>query len=858
MTVDTLLASDDPGVVWLLDVSFDDFATVSYRWATASGPFSGYDYDGRIASLTPITRSLGRDHLPAASTFQLVIENTDFAADWMADRSTVATQLLKARFKLTAVMYQSRSYTAADALTSASQLIGYFSCLDQPEMTDSSVSISLADDSLGRLAEPLTTPSVRDWKDAPLGALQPASDNPYNNNDPDPGMDWDVPLPLVFGLGEYNVNVPCYLGVKAYAKQPRIIPSWGDAHHPENILSEFGGTAVVPVKFPIVVCACAVPDFGLGASAAQASYSGDKEITRLWGTYKNDVEDRTEMRGITVEIPRKYRGAGNVNGTIGANTEIEIWRPRRTQFITKNGRRWQVIWIEFNVDLYVPWFQDVFPDLRLDPRGAGDPVASNHLPVPSGATESARFSGGNAQTSRGSLLGAFASFQCNGSPLSVISTVPHPEDSSVRLPSQRLVDHIFDLIAYYSRAAQPGLTGVSVDIDSTAFARAAAARRTVLGMGIVQPSRPRPLSSVPRVGWVSPNPREGVVGILRTALGEMCASCDADLFMTKDGKYALTTNVFDYTAVTASRVDIDESRIKRPSVRTPSAGERWAPYNRIFISGPGGASFGPFDNQTAIDAWGVVLPLTIEGRWNQRLWGEGAAAGVSTVWEYRTLESKVRPVIRFLADRAYLGLDLGDYFTFTWTRGGHSAVFSGTIFRVEGIRIDPTTLAVQIDAVWTDDLATDLPFLLDDEDFLLRWSGSGGGALNVTDGSDTVTDGGVGGFTSIGGVQDNDILVLKDTTQAANVFTRYRKIRIDHVDDDFTLILAAGEDLDFDAPVGASVAAGQWYIERGKRTYPTSATDPVNYPAGGTMYGKACTAGFVYSDASAANKLLDG
>lgn len=829
-TVLNLLRNDATGAVWLLDVSFDDFETVSYRWSSASVRIDGNDYDGRIASMSPIERGFGRDHLPAATTTKITIDNSDFGADWMLDVTTVATQLLRARFKLSVYLYDSRAYTtAADELSGAQQTIGYFTCLDQPQLQASTIDIALSDDSLGRLAEPLATPTVRDWKDAAVSAIADPSLNPLRANEPSPAMDWDNPLPLVFGMGEVNVQVPAYLAVADYAE-------WKGLYNAQDI---YRRGLVVPVKFPIVVCAAKANN------AAHVPHDG--EITRLYGTYRPDVAQKPQMAGLTVEIPRSFTTqVPKINLTDPEmRTVMEIWKPRRSAEFTKNGRQWQVVWIEFNVDAYAIWFHQNFDDQVGPTAGQGSAgiynVAGVHnsLPIAPGTSD---------QKSRGNIMGGFASFTCNGTPLSMVTTLVDPDGRTVT--SWRLVDIIHDVIAYYSKAS-------STDIDEAAFTRARRARNSVAGGGIIQPARPRPRFGSEPQGWRSPNPRNGIMGVLRAALGDMCSSADVDLFMTKEGLYSLSANAFDFTAATETRTSITESRLERVRVRIPSEGERWAPYNRVFLVGPGGDQLGPYDNQDGIDEWGVVLPITLQANWNLAPWGEGAGQVAADVWFYRKLESQVRPVIAFLADREHLALELGQNIEFTWSRGGNSAFYGDTVFRVESQRIDPATLAVELGAVWVNDITTASPYLLDDETLLVRVASSAGRTVSVTDGNTTATFN--IGDLGTDGVEAGDILELKDASQADNVFTRYRRLRIASVDSDKEVTVVAPDDdpdLDFDAPGGATVTT--WTIYRGATTYHDSVSDPSNYPSDGDMYGKASNTSDVYSDASAANQLLDG
>jgi hypothetical protein len=819
-----LLAADTTGVVWLLEVTFNDFATIPYRWSTASfRDGSGNEFDGRISSIAPIERSFGRDRLPAATTCAMRIDNSDFAADWLVDRTTVASSLLRARFRLSACAYNASTYTSADSLNSATQSICVFTCLDLPEAVDNAVDITLADDSLGRLAEPLTTPTFRDWKTTQQVGV------PFRYN-PVPGMDWDVPLPLVLGLGEVGVQVPAYLAVSQFTNQV------GPLYDAQDI---FLRHLVVPTTYPIVVCV---------AKADNHLYRPpNSEVSKLYGTLRGDIQGKPEFSGVTLDIPKTFSAQINPLqvGQPVQHADLEVWHSRRSVTITKSGRDWQIVYIDLNVDAYAIWFHQSFDGVSVTPSGAQIPGyvgTHNSLPVaPAGAVAGST----SPQADRGAIMGAFASFACNGSPLSVVTT--HLGGGAGFDASRNTVDFLSDVISYYSKASPS-------DVDTVAFARAAKARNGDQGAGIIQPFRPKPLTTMVQNGWASPNPRDGVVGVLRTALGEMCASADVDLFMTKSGAYSVATDVFDYTTLTTTRTSVDESRISRVRIKTPSSGERWAPYNRVMLVGPGGASFGPYDNQTAIDDWGTILPITLQAKWNAGLWGEDSADAASSVWNYRGLETKVRPVVKFLADRSYLSLELADYFELTITRGGQSTLFSNSIFRLERMRIDPTTLAVELEGVWADDIATDKPFLLDDENYLLVVESAGGRTVTVETGFDTASFS--SGDLVADGVLEGDILVLKDSTQLDDDFTRNRSILIDSVTSATDIYFGDhSADTDFG---GGPIAVAAWKIIRGATTYPTSVTDPTHYPNDGTMYGKTCTSLQRYSDNTAANKLLDG
>ncbi len=59
---------------WGLEVSFDDFATVSYRWGTMSTLLLGAQFEERIVSLSNIQRGFGNNHLPVAAAFSVVVK----------------------------------------------------------------------------------------------------------------------------------------------------------------------------------------------------------------------------------------------------------------------------------------------------------------------------------------------------------------------------------------------------------------------------------------------------------------------------------------------------------------------------------------------------------------------------------------------------------------------------------------------------------------------------------------------------------------------------------------------------------------------------------------------------------------
>ena len=219
----------------------------------------------------------------------------------------------------------------------------------------------------------------------------------------------------------------------------------------------------------------------------------------------------------------------------------------------------------------------------------------------------------------------------------------------------------------------------------------------------------------------------------------------------------------------------------------------------------------------------------------------------------------MRRRVRFTIGLEGLLLELGDYFHFNWTRNqGPSDPYTDSIFQVEGLALDCARNVVEVEALWRDDLRTDKPYLLDDENFLTRFTPQSGDAIIVTDGDPQVQCVNWAA-NSEAGVLGGDILLLKDSTQAEDVYTRYRAVRIADVPGDSAFTLDTS-DLDFDAPTGITLDHTKWLIKRGSKTMPTSSEDPTNYPDGADMYGRCANtaSGGTYGDGAAAHKLLEG
>lgn len=820
MSFASILQQDGAAHVWLLDVSFDDFVSVAYRWSTESCSIvvgsQTFDYEARIPAkgLGKISRGFGQDGSPQAGVVTVSLDNTDFAADWLVDRSTVASQVFRARFKLTLCVYPGFSTPA----NGATQVMGIFKCLGFPAQDRERISFQLADDSMGLFNDPLVSPTIREWRNDP-GSL-PQVCPIAQAFSPAPSCDWDQPMPLMFGAGRFNVfPAACDVGDES-------------GGNPLNIT----GLRAIPV--------CAT---------INSDPVTPNDIKYLWGVYAPDVMLGVEKwpagAGSTVGIPKTFTVPSDISGTerqalnLNGGETFTIWEPKKTQLITKDGAQWTLLWVAFNVARYSQWFQMTrrvtvggtqSEDVAIPGTAAtGTAIGSAPLAylVPTGPPDAW------GMFTFGRMMGAFGYFQVSGWPLSAVTAKTTEDQSGVNV--------VRDLVSYYSH-------GGAAYIDTARFAKAQAMSPTSVA-GVMQPMRPD--TSRFKYSNVLPASNALSMGQLRQTIGDICQSSDLDYAMTWGGQVAVFSSYFNFADITASRLSIDETRCNNVTRRTPSKGERWSPYNRLYQTSPDGERHGPFDNPDVNVNWGVPLEKTLMGVW-QRPFVATDPLYSQLVWQstLRRVESMVRPVVGFSTDREGLQLDLGDLFNFVWTRGGSAGPYqTATVHRVERITLDPELLTIDFEAVWVDDIQSVHPYLLDDETFVVRVTPVGGRTVSVNDGNSLVTAS--GGSWLADGVQAGDVLRLKDSSQAVGVLSRNRDLRISTVtSSQLQVDDSDGTAWNFGAPGGATVS--EWEIRRGEETYPTSSTDPAHYPNDGAMYGKGCGSADAYPDATAANVLL--
>lgn len=347
-------------------------------------------------------------------------------------------------------------------------------------------------------------------------------------------------------------------------------------------------------------------------------------------------------------------------------------------------------------------------------------------------------------------------------------------------------------------------------------------------------------------------------GQVRGLLKGLCSSGMFDLTTLQAGQVralasTATFEAYEFAAA-LSALRLDETRMVADSlrVRTPSQGQRWAPYNRVFIEvGPSSGYLtpgrhGPFDHSDNLTAWGRPFTRVIEAQYADANLSYSntyadSDAGFQRIEQQFPVESIVRPVISFRYGLEVLELDLGDYFILSLTRGGNTSfldTYEDTMWKTESLNLLPDTGQVEVTAVWAGDVLSDIPFLLDDET-LLEVTTSATLGSGDTAGDDTFTIA-AGSFITAG-VQAGDILVLQDSAEAEEEFDRNRGVRITAV---------AALVLTLDETITATATVADWKILLGATNQPTS----------NRMYGKAADdyANGEFSDASLANKMMGG
>ena len=797
MSFDTDAKVDGIGRILAAELSYDDFATVTYRYASSAFiDGSGNQFKARLLSMGNVMRGFGGQRVATGGSTEIILDNADGALDALAGRENMANHA-KLRVRLKVFLY---SPATPSSLTS--KTLGIFTLQAWPRRNNTTIRLELVDDMMGPAGQAARLPTLADWQ-----AVGDATRNPLFDG---------FGRPDVLD-GEGSCQVQLAFGEDWVQAMPHLIPIGAvDAAYQDKV--------IVPV--------CCTTDSG-------GVLSHDVTNLRIWWMDPNLMQPRL------VDVPRTY-----VVPETGAVSTV--WTVERSPAITKGGKTFYVIYLVVAANLGAGNVTNNYlTGYAAPPSGQDGTVVAS--PTYDSSQFKLEWQGGYPPTAIYKMRGYANNDPTRGQYASTTAGVmawfvkgyPLSARTQTSAPEQHSVDVIRDLFAYYSGAP-------SVSIDTTSAARIKASNRFSACTGVVAP-------------WTS---REGNFELayqtlsMRQVVSQLTKSGDLDVFFNWAGDVAFASNsVRDFTTAThgANLTTLSEEHCFGDIEEwLPGEGERYATFNRLFFAN-GKAYFpenrplpyqGPFDwavGSTGVDISDRVIEFTLDQGW--RPYRQQA----QSPFYWRCFDVAARPMVRFRTDLRALKLDLGDYFKFSWTRGPSiSGPYLSTIFYVDQLTYDPSTDTVEVTAVWQDDSATDFGYLLDDESLLVRPRALMSGAALPTPADVTCNFGGTINLTTMG-VVAGDILVLRDTAEAADAFLSNATFRITSVNSTTQVSVTPA----FDGAINTSIANADWYIERGATTYPSAVSDPSNYPSGGDMYGKV-TSGTTYSNSSAGNKLLAG
>ena len=809
MAINDELLKDARGKAIRIDASLDKFSTIAYRWGSVAGELDGTNmYSSRVLSLAPILRGLGQNRIAGGGTCELRLANADGGLDALVDADDVSVQA-KLRLRIYLVLWT----PGASPISLTSKLLGEFSLgrawISQDNET---LTLPLGDDIMGSVAQLAALPTLQDWHD--VGGS--AATNPLYDA-------WGMPD----SINEYT-PVQLAFGEDWVHALPHLIP--------------FGVVDAAYQKKVIVPVCCT-------SSTAAASQD---EITSL----RINWYDANAKRATLIDVPRTVWDEVN-------ETDVDVWTVERSPTITKDGKSFKIIYLVVRDDLgalnrnsnYITGYHaptDPVLAGSYESSDYGNEFAGGYPPM---AIYQRRGEYGNsaALPQYGCFAAGVRAWYVKGVPLSArtqtTSNIQHPTDV------------LTDLVSHYSN-------NTSITVNTTERDRVKAATTTAACAGVVQPWT---------LGASSQSPS------LRQVITAICQSSDIDVFIDWNGQFSFSADFWDFrissqgtatwtpdgayqtsgNGVTTQYIPtvIPETWLRGGLRRKlPGDGERWAPFNRLWFVG--GKAYpaeglevpfqGPWDFDTAQGASIALADRLIEATLEQG-W-RPYRQQTQEPWHWRQVNIVARYVVRFRVHLGGLQLELGQYFALSWTRGPSlGSPYSGTIFQCEAITYAQGDDTVEVVAVWRDDVTTERQYILDDETLIVRSKGVLTGACVENAGDITYFDfTGTINLTTMG-VEAGDILVLRDTSEAADSFLYNRTYRIVQV------ISATNIEVDAShTDTGHSVPNAEWAIQRGATTYPTAVSDPTNYPLGGEQYGKVTDTDGEYSNAETGNRLISG
>lgn len=797
MSFDADVIKEGRGRVIRVDVSTDNFATIAYRYGDVAGELDGANmYSSRVVEMGSVKRALGNNRIAASSTTSLTLDNADGSIDWICGRENIATAAA-ARFRIYVALYES----GVSPPVFTAKLLGEFMLSSWPRQNNATVQLQLADDFMGKLGAGLLLPTLLDWQ-----GVGTTANNPIKNS---------IGLP-----SSLSVNTPIQLafGEDVLQAFPHIIP-WGT----NGSGQAYEGTVIVPLYSTL--------DTGAVSQNLVTQVVVNMIHAPRFGAVSDPSliqSDETNVEEF-VNIPRNLIDQVWIDNGIAQKPN---WKVEKSPTITKGGLNFQIVYLVVRTHL------GLSAGLGNDEAGLAPHIALEKI-------SGKKYLGGYPQTAVDTSDNAYRAIGCRALNW-YARIVPGSQRTNppALIPIAHAIDVMIDLVSQYSSAT----------VDATSAARVKSGVPFAACSGVVQPWTERANNPSD-----APSPRS-----LRQVLTELAQSSDFDVFIDWSGRIAFSSDVWDLTTSTqaGTLLEIYETEISDMERWVASDGERGQAFNRVVLEGgksdPTSYQEVPFQGPFDIAAADIPTSTrSIEVVLRQG-WRPFRQQSLDPV-RWRSVDGVTRDRIRFRMHIGGLRLELGAYFKLTWSRGSSiggpylatTDNAPNTVFQCEGITYSPGDDVVEIEAIWRDDTQSERQYLLDDEALLVRSKGAMSGSATTSTGSDVISFGGTINLTTMG-VQAGDILILRDSSEADDLFARNTCLRIDTVDT-ATQVTCVQQ-----VATGGVVVNADWSIVRGKTTYPTAISDPTNYPSGGDIYGKATDAGGLTSDSEAGNRLISG
>ena len=793
MSLLTDLEADGIGAVLRVSFSYDRFATVALRVATAAGTYDGVNqWSSKLLTATPIRRGFGQSRIATGGTIELMIDNVDGSLDQLVGRENLSN-LAKLRARIYVTLFNP---AFPDFANQTHKMLGEFSLVNWPEQSTDSIRMTLGDDVLGTFSQQVFLPTIADWQ-----AVGTTSNNPIKTSVGMPSsIDLTTSIQLAFGEDWVNAL-------------PHLLPwntpiTTGDPSYFDSV--------IVPV--------CSTTDLSPANDALISNlriywFALDEVIGDSWA---GAVEGQVELGLRWTDIPRVVKVSDALD-YLGTPAEYQtVWRVEKSPTITKNGIDFQIVYLVVRGSLG----GQIFIDGGFSNGGEGRYKYAAGYP-----SRAVDFAPPNTQTYAQRVI----SWYVKGPALSARTRGLNP---------QHATDVLSDFAAYYTYNPSPS-------IDTARRTRVRSGNPNAIVAGVVQS-----WSEGPRKGDVNvpppPSLRQVITKICQSSDLDIFINWSGQLSFSADLRDYTTASQLAGLPL----ID-EKEFLEPPKRWLPSNGERGAVFNRLYLEGgrtnppdqEGIPYQGPWDFDSGAAGFSPVdrvVEAKLEQGW--RPWRQQSQSPL--MWR-SSLDLTARDRFKFRMGRRGLEFELGDLVRVNWSRG-FGGPYSQTVLQIEAITFAYSDFSVEIEAIWRGDLDTERAYLLDDESFAIRSKNVGTPNAYPNAGSDTCNfDAGLD-LNSMG-VQAGDILVFQDASEPENEFAANRCFRISNVGSATQLSVdGAG----FSDPMPSPfIFAVEWQIYRGATTYPTAVSDPVLYPDGSDMYGKVTNAAGNYTNAVQGNRI---